>query len=95
MNDLRQKIEATNKQIEKLKAKKKALQAKERNAKRTQKRKDDTRKKILAGAALENYFKRKGKIILDAREERDQSNKHYSHECYRMYVMTDEGGKCG
>jgi len=52
MNDLRQKIEATNKQLEKLKAKKKALQAKERNARRVQKRKDETRLKIILGAAL-------------------------------------------
>tara|TARA_Y100001960_G_scaffold214644_1_gene224276 strand:- start:351 stop:803 length:453 start_codon:yes stop_codon:yes gene_type:complete len=72
MGDLEQQIEATNKQLESLKSKKKALQAKMRNAKRAQKRKDETRKKILAGAAIENYFKRKGKLVLDIREGNDQ-----------------------
>ena len=56
MSNIEQQIEATNKQLEKLKAKKKALQAKERNARRIQKRKDDTRKKILVGAELQKFF---------------------------------------
>lgn len=72
MGSLEQQIEATSKQLESLKSKKKALQAKMRNAKRAQKRKDETRKKILAGAAIESYFKRKGKLVLDVREGHDQ-----------------------
>ena len=64
MGSIEQQIENTNKQLEKLKAKKKALQAKDRNAKRTKKRKDETRKKIITGSMIEYLLKRGHQLII-------------------------------
>lgn len=64
MSSIEQQIENTNKQLEKLKAKKKALQAKERNAKRTKKRKDETRKKIITGSMIEYLLKKGHQLII-------------------------------
>ena len=94
MGDLKQQIEATHKQIEKLKAKKKALQTKDRNAKRTQKRKDETRRKILTGAMLENMFKKGHEvIILNAKTEQDDVLISSLKDFHQLMVTNEKDAK--